>query len=270
MYVEKYGSGEHAYFGLHGWGGNHRTFAPLVESLPESVAFYSVDLPGYGRSRAPREWSLAAIAEEIACAVRSIGAADVTVVGNCSGAIFGLLAQDHLKRRIKRFILIDPFAFMPWYFKVFVATSFGRTAYYSTFANPLGRWMTNLSLKRRRTSETHLTHSFGSIDHEVSYKYLQLLSEVEGVERFGKIDAPVEIVYGEKTFAAIKQSVHLWRGVWPRARFTELRGAGHLPILEATKQLGRIIFDSERCARKEATPAMLAEPASAKANQVKD
>jgi pimeloyl-ACP methyl ester carboxylesterase len=143
-------------------------------------------------------------------------------------------------------VLIDPFAFMPWYFKIFVAGDFGRAAYYSTFANPIGRWATNLSLKRRRTSRTHLTRSFGSVDHGVSQRYLRLLSAVEGVAQFGSITAPVDIAYGEKTFGAIKRSARLWQGVWPRARCTELCGAGHLPILEATEQLSEIIFAPER------------------------
>jgi len=249
MYVEKYGSGERAYFGLHGWGGDHRTFAPLAERLPKGVAFYAADLPGYGRSCAPREWSLACIAEEVACAISSVAASKVTLVGNCSGAILGLLAAKRLRGRIDRFVLIDPFAFMPWYFKIFVATSFGRIAYYSTFANPIGRWLTNLSLKKRRTSATNLTHSFSAIDHEVSYRYLQLLSEIDGVDRFSDVGEPVEIVYGERTFAAIKQSNEQWKGIWPEARFTELQGAGHLPIIEATKQLSEIVFATERVSK---------------------
>ena len=246
MYVEKNGEGTRAYFGLHGWGGDHRTFAPLVGRMPQGCAFYAADLPGYGHSPAPREWSLAAIAEEIAEAVSSIDAAKVTVVGNCSGAILGLVASDRFSARIERLVLIDPFAFMPWYFKIFVASDFGRVAYYSTFANPVGRWLTNLSLRGRRTSETNLTHSFSALDHEVSYRYLQLLSEVEGVARFGAVTAPVDIVYGERTFGAIKQSAREWQSLWPHARVAELRGAGHLPILESTGQLSEIIFVPER------------------------
>jgi pimeloyl-ACP methyl ester carboxylesterase len=249
MYVEKNGAGEHAYFGLHGWGGDHSTFAPLVERMPPGHAFYAADLPGYGRSVAPREWTLAAIAEEIAEVISSIDAAKVTVIGNCSGAILGLIAAEGLSARIERLVLIDPFAFMPWYFKIFVRPDFGRVAYQSTFANPVGRWLTNLSLRRRRTSATNLTHSFSAIDHEVSYRYLQLLSEIESVARFGAINLPVDIVYGERTFGAIKQSARQWQSLWPHARFAELKGAGHLPILEATEQLCEIIFAPERVPR---------------------
>src|SRR5262249_46213264 len=161
-------------------------------------ALYAADLPGYGRSPAPPVWTLQAIAQEIADAISNFNAPKVTVIGNCSGAIFGLLAAEQIGNLIERFVLIDPFAFVPWYFKIFVATSFGRIAYYSTFANPAGRWITNLSLRNRRAAESNLTGSFSRIDHEVSYRYLALLAEIESIDRFGDLYGPVDILYGKK------------------------------------------------------------------------
>src|SRR5882672_6374242 len=162
MHVECYGSGSQVYFGLHGWSGDHSTFAPLAANLPAGVALYSADLPGYGRSPAPRSWDLAAITDEIAGAIAAVDS-PVIVIGNCSGAVFALLAADRMPGRIERLILIDPFAYLPWYFKIFLHERIGRYAYYSTFANPLGRWLTNLSLSRHRTTDTNLTESFASV-----------------------------------------------------------------------------------------------------------
>ncbi|HEV2666776.1 MAG TPA: alpha/beta fold hydrolase, partial [Blastocatellia bacterium] len=161
MHIECYGSGSRVYFGLHGWSGDHATFAPLAVYLPAGVALYSADLPGYGRSPAPRRWELAEITDEIASEVVAIDS-PVTIIGNCSGAVFALLAAERLPLRIERLILIDPFAYLPWYFKIFLHKRIGRYAYYSTFANPLGRWLTNLSLSKHRTAETDLTESFVS------------------------------------------------------------------------------------------------------------
>lgn len=245
MYVEKHGKGRRTYFGLHGWGGDHKTFAPLIEHMPAGARLYTSDLPGYGHSPAPQEWSLPAIVDEIARAIALIDEAKITVIGNCSGAILGLLAAGRLSGRIERLILIDPFAFMPWYFKVFVAGSFGRYAYYSTFANPVGRWLTNVSLKRRRAATSDLTRSFGLVNHTISQRYLALLAEIKDVAQFDNLRMPIDIVYGEKTFSAVKQSVARWKAVWPHASATELRGAGHLPIEEATKQLSEIVFESK-------------------------
>ncbi|HEV2799003.1 MAG TPA: alpha/beta fold hydrolase [Pyrinomonadaceae bacterium] len=250
MYVERYGAGtREIYFGLHGWSGDHRTFAPLAAHISPDASLYSADLPGCGRSPAPASLTLEAVTGEIVEALRDIPDAatpphaSVTLIGNCSGAILGLLAAERIKPRINRLILIDPFAYWPWYFRVFVSPRIGRYAYRSTFANPVGRWLTNQSLRKRRTAATDLTDSFGRIDHDVAQGYLALLAEVGDVDRFASLaDVPVEIVYGERTFAAVKKSVALWQSVLPRARAHMLAGAGHLPILEATAQLARIVF----------------------------
>ena len=241
MHVEFYGSGSRIYFGLHGWSGDHSTFAPLAAYLPAGAAIYSADLPGYGRSPAPRRWELVEITDEIAGAIAAIDS-PVTIIGNCSGAVFALLAAERLPRRIERLILIDPFAYLPWYFKIFLNRRIGRYAYYSTFANPVGRWLTNLSLSKHRAADTNLTESFVSVSHDVAYRYLALLGDLDGVARFIGLRLPVDLIYGARTFGAVKESIALWRGVWPHARCHELAGAGHLPIQEATGQLSEIVF----------------------------
>lgn len=250
MYVERYGSGPDAYFALHGWSGDHRTFEPLAAYLPSNVSLYSADLPGYGKSPAPRSWELSIIAEEISAAINSIEAHGVTLVGNCSGANLSLFAAQRLGTRIRRFVLIDPFAYMPWYFKLFLAKSFGRYAYLTTFANPLGRRLTNLSLKGHRTAKSDLTNSFARVNHEVTYNYLSLLGEVDDIAQFSGLNMPIDIAYGAHTFGAVKKSVALWQSIWPQARAWQLEGAGHLPIEEATAQLCEIVFKDEEGERK--------------------
>ncbi|HKQ77640.1 MAG TPA: alpha/beta fold hydrolase [Blastocatellia bacterium] len=242
MFVERYGKGDRIFFGLHGWSGDHTTFAPLANYLPADASLYCADLPGCGRSQPPLEWRLEELASEIADEISNLDSPSVTVIGNCSGAILALAAMPRIAERVNRLILIDPFAFAPWYFKLFVATPVGKYAYYSTFANPVGRWITNLSLRRHRTGESDLTVSFRAVDHNASYHYLRMLCAIDGIERFAWIRRPIDIVCGERTFGAIKRSVGMWRAVWPHARLFELEGAGHLPIDEATEDLSRIVF----------------------------
>jgi len=242
MFVERYGRGDRIFFGLHGWSGDHTTFAPLVNYLPADAALYCADLPGCGRSQPPREWRLEELTREIAAEISKLDSQSVTVIGNCSGAILALAAMPRIAERVNRLILIDPFAFAPWYFKLFVATPIGKYAYYSTFANPIGRWITNLSLRRHRTRATDLTVSFRAIDHAASYNYLRMLCAIDGIERFAWIRRPIDIVCGARTFGAIKRSVGMWRGLWPQARVFPLEGAGHMPIEEATEELSRIVF----------------------------
>ena len=242
MFVERQGFGPDTYFALHGWGGDRRTFAPLAPHVPETASLYAADLPGCGDSPRPRAWTLGAVVEEIVEAVRAVEAQRVTLVGNCGGAVFALLAARELGERVERVAMVDPFAYLPRYFRLFNAGEFGRRAYRATFANPFGRWLTNQSLRGRRAAAADLTASFAEADHEAARQYLKLYDEVGGVEIFRGLRVPVEIAYGERTFGAVKRSLALWRDVLPQARVRELKGAGHQPFAEAPARVSEVIF----------------------------
>ena len=246
MFVERYGTGAEVYLGLHGWGGDRRTFAPLAAHVGPGASFHSADLPGCGLSFAPREWTADAVASEVVETIRNLDATSVTLVGNCGGAVFALIAAQRLgDGRVARVVMIDPFAYLPRYFRVFTSEMIGRRAYEATFASPVGRWLTNQSLRGRRSGASDLTASFADADHEVSRKYLTLFGEIGGVQRFRGLDVAVDIAHGERSFGAVKRSLAMWRAVLPQARVHVLKGAGHLPIDEATEQVAALLFGRE-------------------------
>lgn len=231
MRVERYGRGERAYLCLHGWSGNHRTFEPLAPLAPSTASLWCPDIPN-GETLAAITRQLQAFAEELPQPLR--------IVGNCSGALHGLLLAERMP--VEEILMVDAFAYWPAYFRIFLAPFFGRYAYLSAFANPLGRYLANLSLARHREASTNLTEGFSGIDHEATYRQLRLLSEIGSPERFRGLAASVQIAYGEKSFASIQRSAAIWNGIFPQAARYRLAGAGHLPLLEATGQLSNIMF----------------------------
>jgi pimeloyl-ACP methyl ester carboxylesterase len=250
VFFERYGQGGHIYFALHGWGGDRRTFAPLAPFVPRTASLYAADLPGCGNSARPREWTVGAVVEEVVEAVRELDAKSVTLVGNCGGAIFALLAARELRGTVERVTMIDPFAYLPRYFSLFNAGEFGRRAYDATFANPFGRWLANQSLRGRRSGTADLTASFAEADHEAARRYLKLYDDVGTIEIFRGLEVPVEIAYGVRTFGAVKRSLALWGEVLPQARVREIEGAGHQPFIEAPAQLAEFIFGGAAETRK--------------------
>lgn len=247
MYVERHGTGERAYLCLHGWGADRRVFAPLAAHVASDASVYAADLPGCGSSARPREWSVEAIVAEVSEAIHALDTPRVTLVGHCGGAVFALLAarEEASARLVERVIAIDPFAYLPRYFRLFTGDGFGRRAYEATFANSFGRWLTNKTLNAGRDERTDLTASFGATDHEAARHYLSLFASIESVEVFRGMRAEVDLVYGERTFGAVKKSVELFKGVLPRARAIQLAGARHMPLTEATEQLARVVFAHE-------------------------
>ena len=143
---------------------------------------------------------------------------------------------------VGRLVMIDPFAECPWYFRLFLIPGLGGLMYRTAFANPIGRWITNLLLREKRTGEVNLTESFGQVNHRVTLDYLRMFESAGAPEQFQGLKTSTEIVRGEKTFGAVKQAVERWQRVWPEAKVHILTGVGHLPIDEGTEMVEKILF----------------------------
>jgi pimeloyl-ACP methyl ester carboxylesterase len=257
MYVERYGDGKKIYIALHGWGGDRRTFAPIAAFVPAEATVYSADLPGVGLSPAPRVWSVDEIVDEIVSTVSAYGNPRATIVGHCGGAVFGLLAAVKAEKLIEKVVMIDPFAYLPRYFKIFLNRAIGDRAYHATFANPLGRWVTNQALRGRRQGETDLTAAFAAINHETARRYLALFAEMESFKIPADFRLDVDLIYGQNSFGAVKKSVAVFKNLLPQARVRQLSGASHLPIEESTGELCQAIFELEKSADSSEKPGIV-------------
>lgn len=245
LFREQWGEGDRVLVVLHGWSGDHNTALPLLDFRPEGWRVISFDLPGCGRSPAPAAWSKEAIAEQLYDELLALDAPQMTILGNCSGANLLLPVLHRLDRVASRLVLLDPFAYTPWYFRLMLAGWVGRFVYWVSFANPLGRFLTNLSLRKHRGEGTDLTRSFEQRDHGAVHRYLGVLSSLGRGTSYRANPLPTVVLYGEKTFGAIRRSVEIWREAWPHAAFTELSGAAHLPIQEATEQVASVAFEEQ-------------------------
>ena len=256
MFVHEVGEGMRGGVGLHGWSGDHRTFQPLWERMPPGWAFFSPDLPGCGQSAAPKQWSFRAVAREVAEEVVHLGMRDLVLVGSCSGAILTAFVARALREMsrpevVSRLVLIDPFAFCPWYFRFFLLPLIGFPIYAMAFANPVGRWLTNLSLQDKKAGDTDLTRSFARVDHRITWKYLWMLDECGFPGQFRGMPLEVDILYGQKTFSAVRKSVGIWKEALPQARVRELAGVGHLPISEGTGEVAKVVFGGAKVKRRQ-------------------
>ncbi len=232
-YVHRFGTGSRIFFGIHGWGGSHLTFEPIAAHMPEDATIFAIDMPGYGRSESPASWTPTEVQTRLVSVLRHVPE-DVTLLGNCSGAVFGLLAALQAPNAFRRFVLVDPFAYFPWYFVIFTWPLIGRILYAVSFQNPIGRILTNLSLASKRTDETDLTGSFGTVNHDAVFQTLQVMKAIGGFQTFEPISGEIEVLYGARTFGAVRNSISMWRSIWPESKTHELAGAGHLPLQEAT------------------------------------
>lgn len=243
IYCKEYGRADgRPYLCLHGWGGDHRDFLPLVARRPEGARLLSLDLPGYARSPRPAAWTMDSILDEIGALIETRRSGPCTLVGFCSGAAMAVLLAQRRPALTRRVVMIDPFAYVPWYFRLFLAGEFGRRAYATTFQSAPGRAIANGILRRMQRSDEDFTRAFASLNHEIALRHLALLNSVD-VRRITLDRAiAVDIVIGAHTFGAVRRSVEIFQSLWPQARRHELTGIGHLIMVKGAPQLAELIF----------------------------
>ncbi len=247
MHVETYGHGPRAVVAFHGWGGDHREFAPIAAHRPPDVRLLSPDLPGYGRSPPPRTWALdsgAWAAMRRSCPSRWKKAMrSAELAGFCSGAIVALAVARCDPERVRRIVVIEPFAFLPWYFRIFVEYSWGPLAYRLSFAHPTGRRLTAFWLRRRQRTNDDFMGAFGRVNHDAVLRWLEMFARVGPLNTFAGLAMPMDLIHGDRTFQAVRASIPLFRRVFPQIRVHELQGVGHLPMIRGARAIARIVFE---------------------------
>jgi pimeloyl-ACP methyl ester carboxylesterase len=247
MFQHTHGNGDRMVVGFHGWSGTHETFNALAGLLPADARLMAFDLPGFGRSEPPPRWDVEwmgrQLAEYLEHRPEFQHASHVTLVSSCAGCYPLLACAQSLTRPVDRIVLVDAFAFAPWYFRVFTNRHWGHYAYYCTFANPLGRWLTNRGLADKRADpDANLARAFEQTNHRNTLEYLRACVDLGHYSRFADLRAEIVLAYGEKTFGAVRESLAMWQESWPDATRHELKGAGHLGLQEAPEQIAELVF----------------------------
>jgi pimeloyl-ACP methyl ester carboxylesterase len=245
MYIKEYGHGDKLFVAFHGWGGTHREFAPLASRLPPNGRLLSLDLPGYGASPKPDVWDLDAIAADMEGELEQrLGLQSRTLIGFCSGNVFALLLAQRKQETVERIAMIDPFASVPWYFRVFLRGELGRRAYAATFQSRAGRAVTDWVIRRIQKQDENFTAAFRDMDHDVVRRYLELFNRVD-LRRFGNLTVAIDMLYGESTFVEVRQSITRFGTLWPHARKFILHDVGHLPLVKGVRQIASLVFNQE-------------------------
>ena len=241
--VAVYGEGPVSYLGLHGWGADHRTFAPLEPFLPSNIQLLCPDFPGCGGLAPPREWTIDCVIEETARTLKEQSLVDPpTIIGSCLGAVFALEMLQLGVISTQRLVIIDPLIFFPMYLRVFLLGKFGKGAYRASMETGVGRIMANLISRTNRSSDVDMTASLKDIDHDSAYCYLKMMTDLPNPQRYSNLELAVDIIYGEETFRFARKSSKALKAIWEHANEHQVPKASHLPIIEQTEFTARLIF----------------------------
>lgn len=241
MYYKTHGEGDRLVVALHGWTGDHSHFDALARHLPAGVRMAAFDLPGFGNSPVPQSWDMRDVGRDLAQVINTMKYESLTLLSNCSGVYPAIRAVEHLARKPEMLVMVDSFAYAPKYFRVFTNRSWGHHAYRTTFANPVGRKLTNVALRKQKRNGG-VTDDFKHANHENTLAWLRACVDLGDCRQFAGVILPTLIVWGRESFGAVRKSVPMWREIWPHAQTLELKGAGHLVIQDCAAEIAQAVF----------------------------
>lgn len=252
LFDSRFGHGPRRFYGVHGWGSTGaQSFGSIAAFIPEDCTLIAPDLPGCGQSPPPSQWLMSQVDEELLAHFDQVSAESsdkLTLVGSCSGSFNALPLAAARPERIERVVLLEPFAFMPWFFSIFLTPVAGPLLYKTVFDNPIGRAMTRRGLRRQGGDEekVDMVGSFASsTDLTSAYNYLRFYGEIVDHTAFASAPEPITLVYGEKTFKAIHHSIELWKQNWPALATHMIPEVGHMLSHEAPDVTAALVFSAE-------------------------
>jgi pimeloyl-ACP methyl ester carboxylesterase len=102
------GSGDPSVLCLHGWCCERRFFGPQVEHLSSRHRVLAVDLPGHGESAPPDEYTVEALAGDVAAFAVDAGVSGAIVIGHSLGAMVALALTACAPETVGALVLLDP------------------------------------------------------------------------------------------------------------------------------------------------------------------
>jgi pimeloyl-ACP methyl ester carboxylesterase len=102
------GDGDPFLLFLHGWCGDRSFFAPQFGHFSAAHRVVSVDLPGHGQSDAPAEYTIEALAANVAALARKLGLGRGVLVSHSLGSMVSLAVAEEVPDLVSAQIMVDP------------------------------------------------------------------------------------------------------------------------------------------------------------------
>ncbi|GHO94470.1 dihydrolipoamide acetyltransferase [Reticulibacter mediterranei] len=226
LYYRVMGQGEPLVL-IHGYGTSGYVWQRVLPYLCQNYRVFVLDLPGYGRSAAPRSWRLRAIAPVIAAWLHSLHLPPVAVIGHSMGGAIAIHLTALAPETVRKLVLVDA-AGLP------LSSSFPTLALraaYSMIQPGNGRYPLQMVLDAVQPRFRVLWQT----SQEMLRSDLRL--------ELASITSPTLIIWGERDALLPIALGYALNAALPHAMFVSLSGCGHRPMLAQPERFSHIVLD---------------------------
>ncbi|WP_189058723.1 alpha/beta fold hydrolase [Longimycelium tulufanense] len=228
------GEGPHGVIALHGWFGDHRSFAPLWTDLDqERFTWAFLDYRGYGGSRdLAGEHTLEEIATDVLTLANHLGWERFSLVGHSMGGVAAQRVIADVPERVRRLVGVTPvpangvpFDEQGW--ALFAAAPNDPDRRRAIIDLTTGGQLSGRWLDRMVQASLEAAHP------DVVAAYLPQWAHADFASAISGSRLPVKVLVGERDPALPAEFMRAtWLTHYPRAELEVLAGAGHYPMEE--------------------------------------
>jgi pimeloyl-ACP methyl ester carboxylesterase len=240
---ETMGRGPHHVLALHGWFGDHATFAPMKDALSlDEFTYACIDYRGYGKSKALKgDYSLKEIARDALELADSLKWDSFSIIGHSMGGTAAQRVLADAPDRVRKLIGVAPvpatgvpFDEQTWgFFQSAVESLDSRRGIldFSTGGRLSKAWLDHMA---RHSEATSMREAFAG--------YLQAWAKTDFSAEIKGKPHPVKVIVGEhdpSLTADVMKGTYL--AFYPNAELEVMANAGHYPTDETPVALATSI-----------------------------
>jgi pimeloyl-ACP methyl ester carboxylesterase len=221
----------------------------MVENLSEGHRVLALDARGFGLStRADGDYSLAALADDVALAMHAVGIEHAVIVGHSWGSAVALVFALRHPDRADKLILVDGLAYdsqVPWAMRAARTPGLGEFIVGTFFTAQF-----DAQLERAFYDPSILTFeqvASARSKMKTPGSRAAALAVSRGIDlrpwqaRYGEIDVPVLVVWGKQDRILSPWWADRLATDLGRARVETIDHCGHFPMLEAPERLASLL-----------------------------
>ncbi len=226
LYYRIMGQGEPLVL-IHGYGTSGYVWQRVLPYFAQAYQLFVLDLPGYGRSAAPRSWQLRAVAPVIEAWLRSLHLPPVAVMGHSMGGAIAIHLTAVAPEAVRKLVLVDA-AGLPLQASL---PALALRAAYSMVQPGNGRY----PLQMVRDAVQPRFRVLWQTSQEMLRSDLRL--------ELASIAAPTLIIWGERDALLPIALGRALNAALPHTTFISLPGCGHRPMLAQPERFSQIALD---------------------------
>ncbi len=233
---------------LHGWAMSSKVFCEAIEDLSNEFCVLAPDLPGHGESGCARDYSLDALANDLALWMEGLQLKDVRLLGWSLGGQVALRLASLAKHRLSRLLLVSTtprfIADDEWSHgqddkQVRIMARGLERRFSRTLKDFFNQQFGELEIDevRRQWLDDNLSPTVIPPQQEAALGALETLRTGDLRRELAVIEMPALVVHGtEDKIIPFGAGCYLAE-VLPQARIQPLEQAGHAPFLSCPEKL---------------------------------